>query len=917
MKKILMFLMAIVIMMSGFSPAKAQNNSELKWTQKAEAPWGWFNDITYGNGTYVAVGYQGLIAFSGDGKEWRKVDVGSRRRVEKVVWNGKLFVAVGEKGLLVTSPDGQKWTKRKDITSDDLVAITWNGSYFLAVSFFTYKSVDGINWTSPKMDQKSFNLLPSYSHALLWDGKQFLLFGNSMSDSIVLSSKDGGKWELKNGKLPGPVYDAAWNGKSYVAAGKGMVMHSSDGAKWTAAKLENMKLSKWEDMRGNSNELSCVRWTGIKFIAVGNSSNWGRLDAAIILESKDGKSWKEVPRDVEKDVNAVYGDSRGNVYVSESAGILWQNTDGIWGEEQNQPPQYNGIAFDGKKYVAVADGGKLLTSGDGIQWKQINPSGEGLENLGYYDLYDITWNGNCFLAVGKQGVTLISSDGENWEIHLVQGSYPSLQRVIWDGSSFIAVSGEFSNRQWFSASEYTAGAIYTSSDGRGWNKAEEVSGAGLYSVAASSDIRVAVGGKGVIFTSEDGEKWTKRTSPTTSNLLSVTYDGKGFIAAGEGVVLHSADGKVWEDQTTRVDGQVEKILWNGSKFVALAINGNKTTGILLSDTGTEWKVNSLPATIEGISDMVWDGKKYIALCHKGARFFIATSTDGLKWTERKDVKNDYLVDLLWTGKNFVAVGYSGIIYTSPDGITWTKRKSGTDTDLYSVAWNGSRYVAAGARYDQQITLISKDGITWSKGRTTKELYGMPKQILWNGKQFLMLRELGNADVSADGVKWKTTEAGKYALNRVLWNGNSYVAVAGNLSYGSHILTSSDGVKWTVRMPSNNGEIFERALQDVAWNGKLYVAVGGSRIYISKDGQQWEEKLLNMSTANFAGIVSNGETYAAVGFQEDHGLLCLSRDGIAWSTMPMTGKEPVRSVFWDGKNYIAVGGNGQVFTAEAK
>jgi photosystem II stability/assembly factor-like uncharacterized protein len=69
--------------------------------------------------------------------------------------------------------------------------------------------------------------------------------------------------------------------------------------------------------------------------------------------------------------------------------------------------------------------------------------------------------------------------------------------------------------------------------------------------------------------------------------------------------------------------------------------------------------------------------------------------------------------LVWTGRQFVAVGMRGCIWTSPDGKNWTRRKSGTRSDLYSVAWTGKLLVTAGLGGD---ILTSPDGITWTARR---------------------------------------------------------------------------------------------------------------------------------------------------------------------------------------------------------
>lgn len=71
-----------------------------------------------------------------------------------------------------------------------------------------------------------------------------------------------------------------------------------------------------------------------------------------------------------------------------------------------------------------------------------------------------------------------------------------------------------------------------------------------------------------------------------------------------------------------------------------------------------------------------------------------------------------LSGVVWSGSQFVAVGYAGTIVTSPDGHTWTTQTSGTSNDLSGVAWSGSRseFVAVGKA---GTILTSPDGSTWT------------------------------------------------------------------------------------------------------------------------------------------------------------------------------------------------------------
>ena len=71
--------------------------------------------IAYGNGKFVAVGENGKMAYSDDGKTytWTAVSdstFGSDDYIRSIAYGNGKFVAVGDDGKMATSPDGVTWT---------------------------------------------------------------------------------------------------------------------------------------------------------------------------------------------------------------------------------------------------------------------------------------------------------------------------------------------------------------------------------------------------------------------------------------------------------------------------------------------------------------------------------------------------------------------------------------------------------------------------------------------------------------------------------------------------------------------------------------------------------------------------------------------------------------------------------------
>jgi hypothetical protein len=67
------------------------------------------SSITYGNGTFVAVGGSGTILTSTDGIDWIRQSTADPTSLFGVAFGNGNFVAVGFGGTILLSPDGRDW----------------------------------------------------------------------------------------------------------------------------------------------------------------------------------------------------------------------------------------------------------------------------------------------------------------------------------------------------------------------------------------------------------------------------------------------------------------------------------------------------------------------------------------------------------------------------------------------------------------------------------------------------------------------------------------------------------------------------------------------------------------------------------------------------------------------------------------
>ena len=99
----------------------------------------------------------------------------------------------------------------------------------------------------------------------------------------------------------------------------------------------------------------------------------------------------------------------------------------------------------------------------------------------------------------------------------------------------------------------------------------DVCSADLNSVASNSNICVTVGNNGVIRTSTDYSNWVGRDSGTLSNLKSVVWSDKKFVAVGDGgTIVISSDGIKWS-KPQKTSGTKKTIINGQNNYVPYSL----------------------------------------------------------------------------------------------------------------------------------------------------------------------------------------------------------------------------------------------------------------------------------------------------------------------------------------------------------
>lgn len=208
----------------------------------------------------------------------------------------------------------------------------------------------------------------------------------------------------------------------------------------------------------------------------------------------------------------------------------------------------NSVAYSGGKYVAVGDNGLILVSDDRVQWNPVSPA------VSVNNLNDVVWTGNKFLIMGSNGTILSSDDGVVWQVDVTSGA---------GGVNFYGAA--YGNNRWLAVGQgLTEAVIFELNEGI-WSQlvipyTDEltVTTTRFNDIVHDGEKFIVVGESGTVLTLIDGaETWGETLlGSSTPRLALYALDwgsignSKHYIIVGAaGSIYSSSDGVVWTAQT--------------------------------------------------------------------------------------------------------------------------------------------------------------------------------------------------------------------------------------------------------------------------------------------------------------------------------------------------------------------------------
>lgn len=220
-------------------------------------------------------------------------------------------------------------------------------------------------------------------------------------------------------------------------------------------------------------------------------------------------------------------------------------------------------------YLVVGAQGTILRSTDAYasSWTQpASPSGN--------DLLALASNGlGAYMAVGRGGTILVSTDGQTWTARS-SGTAQDLLAVTYGDGRWIAVG--------------RAGTVLSSQDTLTWTALASGSSEDLHGITAVSSVDdqaipvvmfVAVGDHGQLLRSTDaGAHWTQgQLANGALDLKAISFGSQFVVVGSQGAIYTSDDGKTWVQQNSGVSSDLLAIAHSSASIAVVGAQGTSLT----------------------------------------------------------------------------------------------------------------------------------------------------------------------------------------------------------------------------------------------------------------------------------------------------------------------------------------------------
>ena len=525
------------------------------------------------------------------------------------------------------------------------------------------------------------------------------------------------------------------------------------------------------------------------------------------------------------------------------------------------------------------------------EWYWRNPYPQG------NDLFGVAYGAGTFVAVGKLGTVMTSTNGYLWELR-DSGTDKRLNQVIYAQDAFVVV-GE-------------GGLLLSSTNGVDWNSHPTRTGYNLRGVAFAQGKYVIVGvdisgdpSNPIILNSDHFGQWTIKHLLPRQTVSQVAYGNGAFMAVGGGVpatILVSTNGLDWNDLSRDDIYRLTAVGFGNGVFVTVNDSGN----IWTSSDRTNW----LNQTIGGFPAM-WSvsfvNNQFLVPANGhpavGDTRLILTSTDGTNWTGFDSAAADPLFAVTGRERGYVAVGQHGQMVNSSDAVVWTNQTAYLFSHVSwfsAVTFGAGRFVAVA----RDGIATSRDGVNWESANAA--VLAFPTDVSFAGGRFLATGLKGNILWSDEGVTWQSVQIAPEIQLTCSAYGSGVYLVAGisagpALSDVGWLLASTNLTDWETVYQATN-KVPRRI---VYGNGRFVASAAFQRlVLVSSNGLDWTE--VSTGSVGITDMVfANGQFLALEG---------RSANGVDWTfnssqTRDFVGSNSLADIAFGDGVFVALDSNG--------
>ena len=230
--------------------------------------------------------------------------------------------------------------------------------------------------------------------------------------------------------------------------------------------------------------------------------------------------------------------------------------------------------------------------------------------------------------------------------------------------------------------------------------------------------------------SNDGITWINNTMPASAKWNFPVWNGNiFFVMDSDTVGASSSDGITWKLYAlpTPSSGTGWANIGNSGSVIILTRSiaiGNLFESAWSDNGGASWHLVTTALSYlnpsGAVNNIGADGTgKVVVVSSDGATVSL---NNGASWTRYTMVGTTSWYSVVYGNGTWVAASAGGasgsIIATSPDGIFWTNRGASPISAIPKLFFNGSQFSMVGLSGSSQSFSTSSDGITWTVAVST-------------------------------------------------------------------------------------------------------------------------------------------------------------------------------------------------------